>query len=135
MSILVANTVIINKQGEILLLRRSANDEFMPGSWDLPGGTVEEREHPIDAAVRETQEEAGLLVVDLKPLTVHSIWDVKKKKQFITIIFYTKKYRGRLELDPNDHDDYIWVKPAKVKGMYVVPYLPQVVQALKGIKS
>lgn len=135
MSILVANTTIINQQGEILLVRRSANDEFMPGSWDLPGGTVEEKEHPIDAAVRETEEEAGLLVSNLKPLTVHSIWDTKKKQQFVTIIFYTKKYRGRLKLNPDDHDDYVWVKPAKVKAMYGVPYLPQVVQALKGIKS
>jgi 8-oxo-dGTP pyrophosphatase MutT (NUDIX family) len=135
MPILVANTTIINQRGEILLVRRSANDEFMPGSWDLPGGVVEVREHPVDAAVRETKEEAGLLLANLKPLTIHSIWDAKKKQQFITIIFYTKKYRGRLKLNLNDHDDYIWVKPAKVKAMYGVPYLPQVVQALKGLKS
>jgi mutator protein MutT len=135
MSILVANTVIINRQGEILLMRRSANDEFMPGSWDLPGGTVEEREHPVDAAVRETEEEAGLSVFNLKPLTIHSIWDIRKKEQFITIIFYTKKYRGRLKLDPEDHDAYLWVKLAKIKTMYGVPYLPQVVQALKQLNS
>lgn len=135
MPILVVNVVVMNHQAEILLLRRSANDEFMPGSWDLPGGTVEEREHPLAAAARETEEEAGLLIADLKPLTIHSIWDTKKKQQFITIIFYTKKYRGRLKLNPNDHDDYVWVKPAKVKAMYGVPYLPQVVQALKGLKS
>lgn len=135
MSILVVNVVVINRQKEILLLRRSANDEFMPGAWDLPGGTVEYKEHPLEAAIRETEEESGLHVSNLKPLTIHSIWDAKKKQQFITIIFYTKNYRGRLQLDPEDHDDFLWVNPAKVKEKYGVPYLPQVVQALKGFKD
>lgn len=135
MSILIAHAVLINKAGEILLLRRSANDEFMPGSWDLPGGTVEKREHPLAAAARETEEEAGLQVKNLKPLVIHANWDKKKKEQFVSLIFYTKKYQGRLKLNEEDHDDYIWVKPAKVKGMYGVPYLPQVVEALKELKD
>jgi 8-oxo-dGTP diphosphatase len=135
MSILVANTAILNKQGEILLLRRSANDEFMPGFWDLPGGKVEAREHPLAAAIRETEEEAGLQVKDLKPLTVHANWDKKKQKHFVSLIFYTKKYHGRLQLNPKDHDDYIWINQAKIKKLDGVPYLPQVVKALKALKS
>ena len=30
--------------------------------WDLPKGEIEEGEEPIDAAIRETQEETGLIV-------------------------------------------------------------------------
>src|ERR1700689_5143949 len=32
------------------------------GLWRLPGGAIELNEHPADAAVRECQEETGLLV-------------------------------------------------------------------------
>ncbi|QQG52778.1 MAG: NUDIX hydrolase [Candidatus Falkowbacteria bacterium] len=135
MAILIAHTVLINKLGEVLLLRRSANDEFMPGSWDLPGGTVEEREHPLDAATRETEEESGFKVKNLKPLLIYSNWDKKKQKQFVSLIFYTEKYQGSLKLNPDDHNDYIWVKPAKIKKMYTVPYLPEVVRAIKELNN
>jgi ADP-ribose pyrophosphatase YjhB (NUDIX family) len=48
-------------QGRVLLARGSATSEF-PGSWTLPGGGVEQGEHPDQAVVREFSEETGLSV-------------------------------------------------------------------------
>jgi 8-oxo-dGTP diphosphatase len=45
----------------VLLARGSATSEF-PGTWTLPGGGVEQGEHPDDAVVREFEEETGLSV-------------------------------------------------------------------------
>lgn len=45
----------------MLLARNSAASEF-PGLWGLPGGGVEQGEHPGDAVVREFAEETGLSV-------------------------------------------------------------------------
>ena len=45
----------------MLLARNSAASEF-PGLWGLPGGGVEQGEHPDDAVVREFAEETGLTV-------------------------------------------------------------------------
>jgi ADP-ribose pyrophosphatase YjhB (NUDIX family) len=47
--------------GRVLLTRNSAASEF-PGRWGLPGGGVEQGEHPDDAVVREFAEETGLRV-------------------------------------------------------------------------
>ncbi len=44
-----------------LLLARRARDPHA-GSWDLPGGFVEEGEHPLEALRRELREETGLEV-------------------------------------------------------------------------
>jgi 8-oxo-dGTP diphosphatase len=48
-------------EGRVLLARNSAASEF-PGLWGLPGGGVEQGEHPDDAVVREFAEETGLSV-------------------------------------------------------------------------
>jgi ADP-ribose pyrophosphatase YjhB (NUDIX family) len=45
----------------VLLARNSDRSEF-PGLWTLPGGGVEQGEHPDDAVVREFAEETGLRV-------------------------------------------------------------------------
>ena len=47
--------------GRVLLARNSDRSEF-PGLWTLPGGGVEQGEHPDDAVVREFAEETGLRV-------------------------------------------------------------------------
>ena len=57
---LVVSTLPINEAGEIVLLRRG----FEPGRgwWAQPGGFLEVDETPTEGAVRETEEEIGLIV-------------------------------------------------------------------------
>lgn len=52
--------VILNENSELLVLKRS--DDSM---WSLPGGWMDVGETPIETAVRETKEEAG---IDIGPL-------------------------------------------------------------------
>lgn len=49
-----AMTVVVSPEGRVLLLRRA-----IPFLWDLPGGGIEGRETPCEAAVRECREETG----------------------------------------------------------------------------
>jgi len=49
------NVAVTNKAGQILLIRRSDND-----NWALPGGAVDLGESLTQAAVRETREESGV---------------------------------------------------------------------------
>lgn len=52
-----ANALVVNEAGEILLIRRSDND-----NWALPGGAMDLGESLVDTAVRETLEETGVQV-------------------------------------------------------------------------
>jgi ADP-ribose pyrophosphatase YjhB (NUDIX family) len=49
------NVVVVNDAGEILMIRRTDND-----NWAVPGGAVDLGESVGQAAVRETREESGI---------------------------------------------------------------------------
>lgn len=49
------NVVVLNDAGEILMIRRTDND-----NWAVPGGAIDLGESVGQAAVRETLEESGI---------------------------------------------------------------------------
>src|SRR5215471_9701188 len=49
------NVVVTNDAGQILLIKRSDND-----NWALPGGAIDLGESMTQAGVRETKEETGI---------------------------------------------------------------------------
>jgi ADP-ribose pyrophosphatase YjhB (NUDIX family) len=49
------NVVVVNGAGEILMIRRTDND-----NWAVPGGAIDLGESVAQAAVRETREESGI---------------------------------------------------------------------------
>jgi NAD+ diphosphatase len=56
-------------EGRVLLVRR-AHEPFK-GRWDIPGGFLEEGEHPLDGIRRELREETGL---EVEPLNFLGVW-------------------------------------------------------------
>lgn len=66
----VAVTILVEKDDQILLTRRI--NEPYAGFWTLPGGFVNAREDPAEAARRECLEETGLQVKIGKILEVYT---------------------------------------------------------------
>jgi ADP-ribose pyrophosphatase YjhB (NUDIX family) len=64
-----ANAFVVDDAGRVLLARRAV--EPSRGLWDLPGGFVEEGEHPLETLRRELREETGLTV---EPDSFAGIW-------------------------------------------------------------
>ena len=54
-----AAAVLLVQDGQILLVKRK--DDPRAGDWSLPAGFIEYDESPAEAALREMQEETGLL--------------------------------------------------------------------------
>jgi ADP-ribose pyrophosphatase YjhB (NUDIX family) len=64
-----ASALCVDERGRVLLARRA--NEPLKGYWDLPGGFLEEGEHPLDALRRELREETSL---EVEPLDFVGVW-------------------------------------------------------------
>lgn len=60
---------LILDDGKILLIKRDI--EPFKDYWDIPGGFLEESEHPRDGAIREAKEETG---VEIEPTEILDIF-------------------------------------------------------------
>jgi putative (di)nucleoside polyphosphate hydrolase len=57
-----AGAVLLNGEGQVLALERSD----VPGAWQFPQGGLQPGEDPLDAALREVQEEVGITSDELR---------------------------------------------------------------------
>jgi mutator protein MutT len=120
---LIIHTLIINDTGEILILQRSKTDDVLPEYWDIPGGTLEDGEDPESGAIRETKEEAGIEITNPKLFFHRSNVDIEKNKQFVALIFWAKVSNPQIILNPEDHQNYAWIKPSDIGKYKTVEYL------------
>jgi 8-oxo-dGTP pyrophosphatase MutT (NUDIX family) len=103
---------------ETLMLRRNAHGSF-GGMWVFPGGRVdaadgEDEEGARRAAVRETLEEASL-VVDPAALVPFAHWTPPPiaPKRFATWFFLASAPGGVVAVDGREIHEHLWVTPSE----------------------
>lgn len=127
---LIVHTLIFNNENKILIIKRSKINDVLCGYWDIPGGTLEDGEEPINGAIREVQEETGLKTNNIGLFYSFSNIDREKNKQFITLVFITRYELGDIKLNPREHDDYKWIYPNEIKKYKAVDYLIDCIEIL-----
>jgi 8-oxo-dGTP diphosphatase len=65
---LIGALAVVLREGCVLLIERGIEPHL--GHWSLPGGVIDEGESAEAAAVRETMEETGLVVAEVRGLGV-----------------------------------------------------------------
>jgi 8-oxo-dGTP pyrophosphatase MutT (NUDIX family) len=122
---LVIHTVIYNDERKVLIIKRSKINDVLPEYWDIPGGTLEDGEDPTIGAIREAKEETNLDIKNLRLFFEHSNVDVKKNKQFVTLVFAAHYPGGEVTLNPEEHEEYAWINPVEIGNYKTVVYLPE----------
>jgi len=101
---------LVVRDGRVLLVKR-AIQPFL-GRWDIPGGFLEEDEHPEAGAVREVREETGLEVqlTGLLGFYVDRYCYGDEGDYCLNIYFLAEVVGGREHPD-DDADDLSWFAP------------------------
>jgi len=102
---------VLERDGRVLLGRRA----FDPGKglWDLPGGFLEEHEHPLDALHRELAEETGL---EVEPVEFMGVWMQPYAGRNVLCLTWLARPSGGVERAGDDLTELRWFGPDELPG-------------------
>ncbi len=106
----VSSAFIENTEGKILVTKSPK----WHGKWTIPGGHIDPGETIIDAAIRETKEETGLIVKAIDIVAWGELInppDFHRPAHLIYFDVYCKLIGGELKLDERELTNFKWVKP------------------------
>ena len=95
---------LLVRHGRVLLCHRAVGRRWYPDVWDLPGGHVESGETPIEALVRELEEELGIQIEEPGPELARVV-----ESEFVLRIWLVERWAGNpVNASPVEHDDLAW---------------------------
>lgn len=132
--VLVVRAVIANQAGEILLVKRSPNNQWGTGKWEFPGGKLETGKDIFQTLQKEVGEEVGLTInPKIKSFHVES-WVLDSGKYqglpYVAIFGTTGLTEGKVKLS-SEHDAYVWCNPEKITNYPLTKATYQAWQTLK----
>ena len=102
---------LVERDGRVLLGRR--RDDPSAGLWDIPGGFVDEPEHPLDALRRELREETGL---EIETTEFLGIWMQPYNDRNVMSLTWLAVPAGGEERAGDDLVELRWFGPGELPG-------------------
>ena len=100
---------LVERDGRVLLGRRGHDPSA--GRWDIPGGFVDEHEHPLEALHRELCEETGLTI---EPHEFLGIWMQPYDGRIVLCLTWIADPAGGDERAGDDLVELRWFGPQEL---------------------
>lgn len=124
--------ILRNKEGELLLLRRSWSAPWMDYKYCLPGGTIEKDEKPIETLVRELNEEIGIEFKKNECRELLTLTEYYEGKKHTTHYFVvnTDNFNEEDIVLNYEHDKYKFIDCEDYDGDELIPNLDIVIESI-----
>ena len=97
---------LVERNGRVLLGRRGHDPS--KGLWDIPGGFLDEYEHPLEALHRELAEETGL---EIEPFEFLGAWMQPYDGRNVLCLTWLARPTGGVERAGDDLVELRWFGP------------------------
>lgn len=113
----VVQCMISNNKAETLFIKR-ADDDSHAGSWEFPGGGLEENESLLECCIREVKEETGLSIDKASLISTEILNDTETGEPFKVYLFESIIGNETPDLSNNpDHSEYVWATQIKLEDL------------------
>ena len=115
---LVCVVFVIERDGQVLLLKRSRTKDHAAGEWETGSGGILFGETPQAAVIREAKEEAGLDVEPIALIDAFHFYRGVERRETIGISFQCRVRGGDVRLS-DEHEEAKWVP---IEALATGPY-------------
>jgi len=98
----VSVILLTNEEGKFLVQHRAKDAKRKPNVWGFFGGGIEEHETPLEAVIRETQEELCYTLENPTLILEQKLGDATK-------YIFTEKYDSTKSLNQLEGQDMAWL--------------------------
>lgn len=120
------SAVIFNSKGQVLLQKRSIDEEVFPGLWGIPGGKVEAGDLSLeDALKREVKEEVGVKIDH--PVLVKENIKAGEAHGIAYLVFKTNCTSGKASA-LEDTDEIRWEELANIDNYNLTPMTKDIIK-------
>lgn len=112
-------------------MKRSLDDDFFPGNWELPGGGVNSKETPQESLKREIKEECGLLINVIMHLTTNAFKlgsDIEVSESTFLCEVADENFNVMLS---EEHETHQWVALENLESFELSNYIRKVINSSK----
>lgn len=123
-------SVVIRRGDQFLLIKRADDEEFFPGYWGIPGGSVEADDSSLEEALaRECMEEVD---VSIKNIQLISNNIVKRGDNAVVFLTYTAEI---LKGKPEPKDGTVKVEWKTIKEARKLRLTPKTLDLLESTRK
>jgi len=117
-----AAIAVLVYDNKVLIVKRSEGSYTHAGKWGFPGGGIDEGETPLEAVIRECEEEIGIEPIDLSFLT--------KNKRLIW-------FKGKLPTSPTkcvklnfEHSDWAMIGIEDIDKYDLIEHMAEIIKGV-----
>lgn len=120
------STVVFNDNGQVLIQKRSKDEDIFPGMWGIPGGTIEMKDVSVrNALKREVREEVMIEIDDIEFFRENIV--AKEIYGVVYLVFISKYASGKAGFS-QEVEEIRWVKKTEIDNYNFTPTTKEIIK-------